>query len=101
MRLWLFLSDSQKGVCFLVVVTTNTKSSCCLDLTLFVESSEFLCKKHQAAIRELINLHGFNSLQHPTYREQYSLLADSVRKAIWTKVVQFVDGNFVFVHGDL
>ena len=33
-------------------------------------------------------------LQHPTYFELYNLLVDSVRKAIWTKVVHFLDGNF-------
>ena len=94
MRISLCLKRFTKK-CVFFCCSDNTKSSCCLDLTLFVESSEFLCKKHQAAIRELINLHGFNSLQHPTYLELYNLLVDSVRKAIWTQVVHFLDGNFV------
>ena len=38
-------------------------------------------------------MHGFNSLQHPTYLEQYNLLVDSVRKAIRTRVAHFLDGN--------
>ena len=35
------------------------------------------------------------SLQDSTWFEQYNLLVDSVRKVIWTKVVHFLDGNYV------
>ena len=62
-------------------------------MTDFVESGELLCKKHHAFIRDIIKMHGLNSLQHSTWIEQFNLLVDSVRKVIWTKVVLFLEGN--------
>ena len=79
--------------CARLFCSGNTYVSSVLDLTDFVESSEDLCKKHQADICALINMHDLNSLQHSIFDEQLNLLIDSVRKVIWTKIVIFLDGN--------
>ena len=72
-----------------------------LDLTVFVELSEELCRKHQAEICAIINRHDIKSLQHSIFDEQHSLLIDCVRKVIWCKIITFLNGNVSSFCGDL
>ena len=62
-------------------------------MTAFVESSEYLRKKHQADICALISSHDF-FLHHSIVDEQLKLLIDCVRKVVWTKIIAFLDGLF-------
>ena len=65
-----------------------------LDLTVFVELSEKLCRKHQAEICAIMIRHDIKSWQHFIFDEQHSLLIDCVRKVVWRKIIIFLDGNF-------
>ena len=61
-------------------------------MTDFVESSEDLCKKHQADICALIDMHDLNCLQQSIFDEQLDLLIDCERKVLWCKIIIFLDG---------
>ena len=73
-----------------------TAISSVLDLTDFVESSADLCKKHQADICALINMHDLNSLQHSIFDEQLKLLIECVRKVLWCNIITFLHDIFLF-----
>ena len=79
--------------CARLFCSGNTDISVGLDLTVFAELSEELCRKHQAEICDIINRHDIKSLQHSIFDEQHSLLIDCVRKVIWCKIITFLNGN--------
>ena len=75
------------GIAFLKAIHKKCYQFCCLgktvslsilDLTEFVESSEFVCKNYHASICDLIKMQGISSLQPSTGIGLMKLLVDSV-----------------------
>ena len=71
-----------------------TTLSSVLDLSDFVDLSADLCKKHQADICALINMHDVNSLQQSIFDEQVELLVECVRKVLWCKIISYLHEDY-------